>query len=51
MFISAIADHERSVIQNDVRDSCYFSVLADGSTGIIEQQSLFVQYIGKQGEV
>lgn len=37
MFISAIAHHKRSVIKNDVRDSCYFSLLADGRTdsGII----------------
>ena len=41
MFIS-----EKTVIQNDVPDSCYFSVLPQSSNNsdIIEQESVFVRY-------
>ena len=41
MFIS-----ENTVIQNDVPDSCYFSVLPQSSNNsdIIEQESVFVRY-------
>lgn len=53
MFISVRADHKRNVIQNDVHDSRYFSVLTDTSTNpdTVEQDSVFVLYIGKNGEV
>ena len=52
-FIAAIADSERNETQNDIHSSSFFSVLADGSTdsGIIEQESVFVWYVGKEGDV
>ena len=52
-FISAIAISERNGTKNDLKNSRFFSVLADGSTdsGIIEQESVFVRYVDKGGEV
>lgn len=50
-FVSAIADTERNEIRNELQGARFFSVLADGSTdsGIIEQESVFVRYIGPGG--
>ena len=50
-FVSAIADTEWNEIRNELQGARFFSVLADGSTdsGIIEQESVFVRYIGPGG--
>lgn len=49
--VSAIADTEWNEIRNELQGARFFSVLADGSTdcGIIEQESVFVRYIGPGG--
>ena len=51
-FIASIADVEKEKTKREVRETRFLSLLSDGSTdaGIIEQETVFVRYVDKQGQ-
>ena len=51
-FIASIADVEKENTKWDVRKTRFLSLLSDSLTdaGIIEQESVFLRYVDKQGQ-